>query len=342
MFASAMVLGRAAGEDYQAAITFANYVGALQFTKCPGTKVGASDVCADRNLDYADTRYRRRRLVKEIPDEKERIVSAILGGLGRRIDCGEARYRGTSLLAAKDYAAELDRLGTYMQPGHIVFIDGEAGAGKGAILDNLSAFVTGYDAVLDKYNAHALLDVTPQGLETAMKRAEERKTCLVLDEIQAASDEGVSQLLTVFPHQDLSIPYCVICAGHFDSTRGALRDLFARAAPCQFVVLPLRDRIRRPDLPYLIARQVAKTVGSNAGIGRISALALRELLRCDYDTASAQNTRALQTVVTASCRKAKGATLEWEDVDLESIRLTKATVSPSIPRLNYEIELSCR
>lgn len=74
MFDAAIALTLATGADIHSAITFANYVGSLQFSKLTGTKVTREDILMPQNIIYLQTQYRPHRLIGSILDEKKRIA----------------------------------------------------------------------------------------------------------------------------------------------------------------------------------------------------------------------------------------------------------------------------
>jgi bifunctional ADP-heptose synthase (sugar kinase/adenylyltransferase) len=337
VFGTALGLALAKGEDLESAITFANCAGSLQYSRVTGTVVNRGDMLSETTLNHIEVVHIRHERAGVIPDEKEIIARRILRHLGRQIDYRDALYshqgRAGSLIAGPEFSKDLDRLATLAQPGKMLFVYGEPGAGKGAILANFGVFVPGYMANEDCHNAADVLDISGQ-LDPAVARAQERRTCLVLDEIQGASDAGITKLLSAFSKQDFGKPFCLVLAGHFNAGREPLRDLFQRCVGSHFEVLPYSHPKRRFDLPYLIASFLLER-----NIRYITALALRELLRCDYHSETSQNYRALDAILGASCSTVSDNVLEWRHLDFGSIGVRKARNEPQKPELNYRIEI---
>ena len=340
VFGAAMLLALTHNDaDMYSAVTFGNYVGSLQFSKKTGTKVQRQDVLDSDNWQYMNRKFIAHRQIANIPDKKEMIVREVLTEIGKEVKLSLGKIiidgKQSRLLAGKVYAKHLQTLKDMILPGRILFIHGESGSGKGAILENLQLFIDGYDEKIDKRSAKLVLR-NSKTLEKAIEQSRKRRTCLLLDEIQAAGS-SIGILNTRFSDNGFNEPFCLIVAGHAGD-RGAcqeLEDLFNRAT--KFNVPPLRDEARQHCIPYLVANILKQ---SRPDIEFISAIALRELLRCDYNTEKSKNFRALKSVIEASCKKAKGNILEWEDLDFSVIGYEKADFRPYLSELAYNTRIS--
>lgn len=339
MFASALVLGLSHRKDYSSAITFANCVGSLQFTKLTGNLVTQEDICNQETLTHIRKYYLSDYLIKTISDKKEKITSDILNKTGDRIDDASSLYslngKTGDLIAGEKFSKALNELSSNIRNGGIIFIHGESGSGKGAILKNMSIFINGFDENIDKKNAHDVLD-SEKGLDEAIEIARKRRTCIILDEIQEASDPGIGKLLTRFSHQGFNEPFCLILAGHYSKDRESLKDLFFRST--EFEVNPYRHQQRMYDLPFLISK-ILKEDKDCMHIKKITAVALRELLRCDYTSDKKKNWRSLTKILNESGRVISGDTLDWQHLNFECVGLKKSKFRPSIPKPEYDIQI---
>jgi bifunctional ADP-heptose synthase (sugar kinase/adenylyltransferase) len=331
IFDVALALALVKKESVPDAITFGNCAGSLQVSKRTGDLTSLPDFVDQINYNHMLRHYVSHNRIDVIEDNKEQIAIDILKSLGGVIDYRKGLYsrngRTGTLVAGPPYARSLDKLAGAIRPGRMLLIHGESGTGKGAIIDNMGIFVDGFDLQRDSYNAHDVLDRTGQ-LEKAIQSARLRRTCIVLDEIQKAGDGAITKLLTRFSKQDFGEPFCLICAGHLDKKRQTLLDLSYRAE-C-FEVPPFRRDERRYDLPFLIGQVLRSQTSPYNNIRRVNALALRELLRFDYDTNSAKNWRALQKVLEASCRSVRGDTLDWDNINLAIVEGHKSQSRPSL------------
>ncbi len=322
------------------AITFGNCVGALQFSKRTGEKVSRLDLLNVGNKHQIEKSFRGQKTLHVISDLKDKTVNEILKFVGRKLDYRESQYArngvSTKLIIGIKLKGQLDSFGSQLGPGRIALIEGDSGCGKSELLKYLDAFITGYDAALDCKAAGDVL-ASDESLRSAISVAASRGTCLVLDEIGLLQDEPLGRLLKRFAKDRSEDPFALICAGRVNQKKPLPSDLASRAG----IRLDLRSYAyddRKWDIPFLIAKMI-RDRGDFAHIKRISAIALRELIRCDYQFPTALNSRGLSAVVNATCVNVKGESIEWEDIDFAGFQQTLSRAKPAKPELNYHIEL---
>lgn len=268
-------------------------------------------------------------------DKLEQVTRRVLHALGSRINVKDGAFRKSALITNPSTFPQLENLAKEIRPGRIIFIDGESGNGKGALLAALDAFIPGYNKD-DDYGGKSASTVlaSDDSLSKATDQAQKRKTCLVLDELQDVGAEGLGRFKARFTQKDFAGDYVVICCGHYDELLRKDRDVSSRIA-FTYHLKSYSDLDRKLDIPFLVAFILRDPKTSWKGQA-VSALAMRELLRFDYKLHGNLNWRGLQKLVELAVKRTRGDVLTWEDLAALDGPIGNRQ-KPNIPELEYDI-----